>query len=449
MPPRRALLPLLLLAGALPSSRAAADPPLAFVAPYFHVEASLDGLQGSISCVVSPDGKHVYLAAKADDAVSEWSRDAATSALLPLGRVLGDSQMGGDIPNFDRPQVLAQSPDGLFLYVGVGNTTATSTSGIAIFERDPDSGLLTHQGGVIDGQDGAQLTRPFALAADAGFVFAGDFGLGTEVGAINVFRRDAATGQLTRIQTLSHAGPSVVDGLDRVRWLALSPDGQSLYAASHGDNALGVYQRDAGTGMLVFVKALQHGVDGVSGLVDPWGIQVSPDGAQVYVASHGSGLDGSLDVFSRNAQTGELAALDSIAQADVGFENPDDVALSPDATRVYVTAQGALGAYDGKLAVFSRDPATGVLTLLDLIADDANGVDGLRGALGVAVSPDGRSVYVASEQDAPPSPPQSERGALAAFRAAPEPAAGAAEGAALAVLAQLSASQSRGRRNTS
>ena len=450
MLPRRALLSLLLLGCAASAVPAAAGPPPAFVAAYFHVQGSPDGLQGAISCLVSPEGKHVYVAAKADDAISEWSRNASTGALTALGRVLGDSQDGGDVPNFDRPQVIAQSPDGLFLYAGVGNTTATSTSGLAIFQRDPDTGALTYRGGVTDGQDGAVLARPFALEVspdpNGSFVYAGDFSDAVEGGALNVFSRNASTGQLTRVQTLSHT-PSTVDGLDKVRWLALSPDGRSLYVSSHGNNALGVYQIDAGTGMLTFAEALQHGVSGVAGLVDPWGLQVSPDGAYVYVASHGSGLDGSVDVFARDADTGELTPLDSIAQADVGFENPDDVALSPDGLRVYVTAQGELGPYDGKLAVFSRDAGTGALALLGVLTDGTDGVEGLKGALAVAASADGRSVYVASEQDEPASSMQTEKGALAAFSTVPEPYATGV--AALVTLAQLSASQSRGRRKTS
>jgi 6-phosphogluconolactonase (cycloisomerase 2 family) len=294
------------------------------------------------------------------------------------------------------------------------------------------------------------LARPFALAVspdpNGAFVYAGDFTNAVEGGAIDVFSRDASTGQLARVQTLSHAA-STVDGLDKVRWLAISPDGRSLYVSSQGDNTLGVFQRDAGTGMVASVQVLQHGVGGVAGLVDPWGLQVSADGAYLYVASHGTGLDGSVDVFARDADTGMLTALDSIAQADVGFENPDDVALSPDGLRVYVTAQGELGPYDGKLAVFSRDAGTGDLALLGVLTDGTDGVEGLKGALAVAASADGRSVYVASEQDVPAGSMQTEKGALAAFSTAPEPDATGV--VALVTLAQLSASQSRGRRKTS
>jgi len=113
-----------------------------------------------------------------------------------------------------------------------------------------------------------------------------------------------------------------------------------------------------------------------------------------------------------------------------------------------VIAQGELGVYGGKLAVFSRDSTTGALTRLDTLADGTSGVIGLKGALGVATSPDSQNVYVASEQAVPAMPAQTQHGAVAVFQT-PEPEPTAAAGAALAALAQLSASQSRGRRNTS
>jgi 6-phosphogluconolactonase (cycloisomerase 2 family) len=66
-------------------------------------------------------------------------------------------------------------------------------------------------------------------------------------------------------------------------------------------------------------------------------------------------------------------------------------AVSPDGANVYVTAYFADG-----LAVFARDAQSGRLTFLEAWRNGVNGVDGLGGANGVAVSPDGAHVYVAS-----------------------------------------------------
>jgi len=439
MPLARAHL-LLLIACAARTLPAAADP-LVFVEAHFHADNSFDGLQGAAVAAVSPDGANVYVAGKADDAVSEWSRDGSTGALTYLGRALCADPVCADptkgtVPNFDRPEALALSPGGEQLYVGVGNSHA-----LVILSRDSEGGL-SYAGSILDGADGASVQRVLSIAVspDGEFVYAGDFCVSC-AGAVTVFSRDASTGLLSHVQTVT--GPNHVHGI------ALSPGAEHLYVTSHTDNSITVYARDAGTGMLSFVEMQQQGVGGVDGLVDPYQPAVSPDGLQLYVASYGnSPQPGAVAVFARDPSTGRLAFVTSHSDSELGLTNVDDLSVAPDGTRVYVIAQGELAVYDGKLAVLSRDPATGALARLATLADGTNGVIGLKGALGVATSPDSQNVYVASEQAVPPMPAQTQHGAVAVFQA-PEPESSTMALAVLAVLAQLSASQSRGRRNTS
>src|SRR5207237_831694 len=54
---------------------------------------------------------------------------------------------------------------------------------------------------------------------------------------------------------------------------------------------------------------------------------------------------------------------------------------------------------DNALAVFERDPATGTLTYVERMRDGIAGIDGLRSAQAVAVSPDGGTVYAAGSAD--------------------------------------------------
>lgn len=61
---------------------------------------------------------------------------------------------------------------------------------------------------------------------------------------------------------------------------------------------------------------------------------------------------------------------------------------SPDGKYLYVTAFG-----NDALNVFSRDPQTGRLTLVQVIKQGVDGMDGLHSAKAVAVSPDSRYVY--------------------------------------------------------
>jgi hypothetical protein len=70
------------------------------------------------------------------------------------------------------------------------------------------------------------------------------------------------------------------------------------------------------------------------------------------------------------------------------------VDVSPDGKHVYVT-----GFNDDAVAVFSRNTATGALTFVEFQQDGVGGVDGLDGAAGVDISPDGKHVYVTGAGD--------------------------------------------------
>jgi DNA-binding beta-propeller fold protein YncE len=77
---------------------------------------------------------------------------------------------------------------------------------------------------------------------------------------------------------------------------------------------------------------------------------------------------------------------------------PRDVVVSPDGAFVYVL----MARYEqGAVAVYSRDPGTGALAFANCISEgeDTSGclpARGLAGARSIAISPDGRSVYVAA-----------------------------------------------------
>lgn len=92
---------------------------------------------------------------------------------------------------------------------------------------------------------------------------------------------------------------------------------------------------------------------------------------------------------------------DSCAQATDGLEGARAVVVSPDGRSVYAASQ-----FDDAVVRFDRDPATGALTPQGCVDDNDTGgdtcaqsTDGLRFATSLVASPDGSSLYAASDVD--------------------------------------------------
>jgi 6-phosphogluconolactonase (cycloisomerase 2 family) len=340
----------------------------------------VNGLDSASSVAVSPDGSHVYATGPGDNAVAIFSRESTNGQLTFV-----DWINWGDVSGLHGANSVAVSPDGSHVYVA-----GISSSAVVVFDRNASTGWLTHvetktdgQGGV-DGLDGAWSVT---VSPDGGHVYVA----GWNDNAVAVFSRDASSGALTYVE-VQRDGVGGVDGLDGPRSVAVSPGGEYVYVAGHGEAAVAAFSRDGITGRLTFIQA-RHSIQGLEGAV---GVAVSPEGSHVYVAGNN---DDSLVVFARNAGSGALSYVER--QSDGGGGGSVDgldgaraVALGPDGKHVYVA-----GHDEDAVAVFERDQSTGELSYVEMQQDGTGGVDGLDGAQSLTVSPDGKHVYVASESD--------------------------------------------------
>jgi DNA-binding beta-propeller fold protein YncE len=421
------------------------------------------GIQRATDVAVSADGRHVYVVGIFSDSIGIFTRDAVSGALTFSDHVAWDGATApGAIPDLDQPIAISLSSDGLNLYAAAGPILASRVVG---FARDPETGALAYIQSLADGggPNLSNLDRPqdILVSGDGTTVYVTSF----ENRAITVLARDPATGLLAALQVIID-NQNGVDGLEGLQEVAESPDGAFVYAASAsrpvtGDLGVGgvaTFARDI-DGTLTFLEVEQQGVGTVDGLWAPRDVAVSPDGANVYVAAGGRPDDtppglGAIATFARELD-GTLSFQDSIPESEFGAGEPRGVAVSPDGAAVYVVAYGvsiAGGApiTPGKLSVFERDAQDGALALAQRFDDNVGGVDGLAGALGITTSPDGNNVYVAASQDPAADP---LRGAVTVFTQVPEPRATAASAAAIAAISALlqraSASQSRGRKNSS
>lgn len=162
-------------------------------------------------------------------------------------------------------------------------------------------------------------------------------------------------------------------GLQQV---AVSPDGRSVYVTDFGGNVL---QYDVGAGGVLSPKTPATVASGTN----PEGIAVSPDGTSVYVVDRGDKEVALLHV-------GVGGTLSKVGTTVAGSE-PTVVAVSPDGKNVYVVDRNG-GVAAG--AVLQYDVGQGGVLLPKTPASVAAGTN----ASGIAISPDGKSVYVSNNQ---------------------------------------------------
>ena len=396
-------------------------------------DGGVAGLDGARAAAVAPDGNHVYVASYYDDAVSVFSRDLATGELSFVD-VLRDLEVAG----LGAPNDVVVSPDNANVYVvaidsgaltvydrdtetgelaqtqlfsnGISGITSMSRASsvavtadgtgvyvtadegdsVTIFSREPGTGLLTYVEAIVDGAgvDTLQATRAVVVSPDGNHVYVA----ATSDSALTVFSRDTGTQALTYVESHVHT-TGVVDGLLNANDVTVSPDGAFVYVVGNSDHALAVYTRDAATGMLTPFQVLEDGVNGVDGLYHPVTVETDPTGDYVFAVGQS---ESAVAAFSRDAATGELTfeyVLKDPGNVD-GMRYPTGLAVSPTGNNVYVTSPS-----DDTVVVLDWNPTAKELTPLQVIVDSEGGVDGLNEPECVALSPDGRHIYVGASGD--------------------------------------------------
>ena len=318
---------------------------LTFVETHRNGVDGVDGLSDAREVVVSPDGAHVYVASAADSALVAFARDVSTGRLTFV-QVQRDG-LPGTGPS-QGPVGLALGPDGVHVYAaGVGDND------VAVFARDAATGMLTPIEVVPIGLPSIPLAVLYVHGGPGGVRVSPDgahvYAVGRSDNAVTAFRRDSATGKLTRIASWQDG----VDGVERLRaafTLALSPDGASVYVTAAADHSVAVFARDRSTGELSFLQVVREGVDGARGIAGTRGVGVSPDAAHVYV----TGLNGkSILLFERDAQSDGLNFIETrrdVVPEWIGMGELHGFAISPDGRHLYLPSRS----YNA-LLVFSTD----------------------------------------------------------------------------------------------
>ncbi|HEY3864726.1 MAG TPA: beta-propeller fold lactonase family protein [Solirubrobacteraceae bacterium] len=384
---------------------------------------------GSEAIVISPDGKNVYVASSNSDAIAVFKRNARTGKLTQGAGATGCISTKGaggcaSAIGLEGPNSVAVSPDGRSVYA-----TSLGSNAIDVFARNTAGGALTQGTGgagcianvaTTGCTTGRALDGPdvVAVSPDGRNVYVGAF----KGNSLAVFTRDPATGALAQAAGTSGcvagtpiAGCAPGVALASPEGLAVSPDGANVYVAAALSSALDVFSRNSSTGTLTqagggagcIVQAPLAGCTTGTRLGGADAVAVSPDGTDVYVTSV---LSNSVTAFARAASTGELTQLNgtsacvlyvlavgcSLGQA---LDAPEGLAVSPDGASVYATAFAS-----GAIDVLDRSAESGALTqkprragcLVAGLPQSCALGRGLLGASSIAVSPDGSYVYSAA-----------------------------------------------------
>ena len=381
---------------------------------------------GSDAVAISPDGRNVYVAASTSNAIAIFRRNAST------GRLTQPSGAGGcvaaDGAGNCAPAAAIEGPNSVVVSADGKNVYATSltSDAVDIFRRHASTGALTQVGGASGCVSGAAtagcavgraIDGPdvVVVSPDGKNVYVGSF-MGA---AVAVFARNPSTGALTQpagttgcIVEVPADGCASGVALAGLEGMGISPDGNTVYAAAAISSALDVFARNPSTG------ALTQASDGTGCIVDSAlagcttgtqvsganAVAVSPNDENVYVTSL---LSNSVSTFTRTPTTGQLVQESGTSACVIyvlavgcslgrALSAPEGLAVAPDGASVYVTAFAS-----GALDVFNRNGGSGALVqkprrpgcVTATPAPDCAFGRGVAGVSSVAVSPDGRYVY--------------------------------------------------------
>ncbi|GAC1437248.1 MAG: hypothetical protein NVSMB51_10660 [Solirubrobacteraceae bacterium] len=365
------------------------------------------GLQGAAALALSPDNRNLYVASPGSDAVVTLARRRSGGlapqlhpSRLDCVSASGTRTCARSAPGLAGADALAVSPDGRYVYVGSADAGA-----VVVFARGRH-GLLER----LREPKIKQAKKPKQKPTQHGFFCL--HGQGVVAGAAG-----SCAGSLPALQ--------------RVGALATSPDGQFVYALSSGNQAgedtlVGLHREANGTlrplrdcvsshgGSRRLCAMRATGMRGASSLV------ISPDGRFAYVASI---LTSTVTVFVRNRSSGGLSPLRGAAgcgadptsppsvsdppcaQRIAGLRGARALALSPDASRLYVAGfdPGSLlvlarDAQSGGIGPVSADP-TACLEAGPGTAGCSSDLIGLHGAGGLAVAPAGDRLFASALGD--------------------------------------------------
>ena len=248
----------------------------------------------------------------------------------------------------------------------VGNPFGFATDTVSLFDIEPGGTLTPKDPATAD-----SASRPTGLAVSPD----GDSLYATNFSATTVSQYDIAPQGGLAPKSPAATVPSGTSP----QQIIVSPNGESAYVTNRG--TADVSQYDVASNGALSPKIPEATVDAGG---QPWGLAISPDGGSVYVGNAG---DDDVSQYDVDPDTGALTPKTTPTVPDVIF--PTSIALTPDGGSAYVTRGGTAGEI---VYQFDVDPGDGTLSPKSDPTAPAGG-----GSSGIAISADGSSAYTANQ----------------------------------------------------
>jgi 6-phosphogluconolactonase len=298
--------------------------------------------------------------------------DAATSKITPLG-------LAAETTN---PSWVALSPNGRFLYAvnEVGNYKGPNSGGVSAFAIDHATGKLTFLNEVASrGADPCYIT----VDPTGKFVLVANY----TGGSIAVFPvlADGKLGEASSF--VQHTGkgtnPERQEG-PHAHSIDLSPDNRFAMVDDLGLDELLVYKFDSAKGSLTPNDPPFTKVEAGAG---PRHFVLRPDGKFAYVITE---MGHTVTVFSSDAASGRLQALQTVTTLPKGFRGRNDdaeIRVHPSGNFLYASNRG-----NDTIALYLIDKTKGTLTLVENI--DTGGKE----PRSFEIDPTGRLLFAANQK---------------------------------------------------
>lgn len=182
------------------------------------------------------------------------------------------------------------------------------------------------------------------------------------------------------------------NSLTQPKSITFSKDGNYVYVG--GYNVIAVFNRDTMTGKLNYVGKMDTTIQGLHIMNYVNSLKITSDDNYLYCAN---GIQDVVTVFSRNIMTGRLSFIEYKQDNEDGVDGlkgANSLIISPDNTNVYVA-----GGSDSAIVIFDRDLDSGILTFYDIVENSDDNVGGIVRPNCMKISSDGLNLFATSFGD--------------------------------------------------